>query len=152
MGRGRAAAVAFALVMLTHAASWAQQSPEILGRWLTESRKGAVEIYRCADRFCGKVVWIKPGEPQTDELNPNPTLRARAICGLVLMGNFKPSGKGEWSGGWAYSPEVGKTYSARMALQEDGTLKLRGYIGIPLFGESQIWTRASPALGSCKTG
>lgn len=152
MGREGKAALAAGLVVLTQSVAWAPQGPEILGRWLTESRKGVVEIYRCADHLCGKVVWIQPGEPQTDELNPNPALRKRALCGLVLMGDFKPSGRDVWSGGWAYSPEVGKTYSARMALQEDGTLKLRGYIGIPLFGESQIWTRADPALKNCKTG
>lgn len=150
MDWSKGAATVFLLVLLGQCDALAQQNQTVLGRWLTESRKGAVEIYRCADHLCGRVVWIKPGEPSTDQLNPNRALRTRPICGLVLMGGFRPSGKDQWSGGWAYSPEVGKTYSARMTLQPDGTLKLRGYVGIPLLGESQIWTPASPALGSCE--
>ena len=34
-----------------------------------------------------------------------------------------------------------KTYKANMGLQPDGTLRLRGYVGTPMFGETQIWTR-----------
>jgi len=32
-------------------------------------------------------------------------------------------------------------YTANISLQSDGTLRLRGYVGSPMFGETQIWTR-----------
>jgi len=32
--------------------------------------------------------------------------------------------------------------ACQLGLQADGTLRLRGYVGTPLFGETQIWTRA----------
>ena len=39
-------------------------------------------------------------------------------------------------------PETGKIYSASMHLSPDGTkLNVRGYLGLPIFGRSQTWTR-----------
>ena len=43
--------------------------------------------------------------------------------------------------GQIYNGENGKTYNANIGLQPDGTLRLRGYVGTPMFGETQIWTR-----------
>jgi uncharacterized protein (DUF2147 family) len=43
--------------------------------------------------------------------------------------------------GHIYNAENGKTYNANISLQADGTLRLRGYVGSPMFGETQIWTR-----------
>jgi uncharacterized protein (DUF2147 family) len=30
---------------------------------------------------------------------------------------------------------------ANIALQPDGKLRLRGHVGSPMFGETQVWTR-----------
>ena len=43
--------------------------------------------------------------------------------------------------GKIYNGENGKIYNANISLQADGTLRLRGYVGTPLFGETQVWTR-----------
>jgi hypothetical protein len=34
-------------------------------------------------------------------------------------------------------------------LQADGTLRLRGYIGVPLLGESNVWTRHTGPVPTC---
>lgn len=129
--------------------------PSALGRWLTESRKGVVQIYPCADRLCGRVVWLqqplRDGTPATDSNNPNPELRNRRICGLTMLGGFRQTEPDHWGDGWIYSPENGKTYHATMSLESPTVLKVRGYVGIPLFGETQTWTRADPRLGSCQS-
>ena len=64
-----------------------------------------------------------------------------------MMGSFKPdsSNPGKWVGGWAYDPDGGSTYSGQMELADPNTLKLRGYVGIPLFGRTETWTRESAA-------
>jgi uncharacterized protein (DUF2147 family) len=120
------------------------------GLWLVEDRNGVIAIERCASGdLCGRLVWFVPGpkdidKPPFDGHNPDPALRGRPLCGLALMGGFKPTGAREWGGGWIYDPESGDTYHARMALEQDGRLRLRGYVGIPLFGETQTWTRSGP--------
>ena len=39
--------------------------------------------------------------------------------------------------------ENGKTYNANISLQPDGKLRLRGYVGTPMLGETQLWTRVN---------
>lgn len=128
----------------------AQPASPIMGRWLSASGNGVIEIYACGDRLCGKLVWLSPKAPSTsDGHNSDPALRNRPLCGLVMLGDFHQTDPGEWGDGWVYSPENGKTYSATLRLERANVLKLRGYVGIPLFGETQTWTRADPGLGSC---
>jgi len=45
--------------------------------------------------------------------------------------------------GQIYNGENGKTYNANISLQPDGKLRLRGYVGSPMFGETQLWTRVN---------
>ena len=132
-----------------------QAGSPILGRWLSEGKDAVIEIFPCADgALCGRLTWFAldpedEGKPPVDGHNPEPALRDRPLCGLVILGGFKLSGDREWSGGRIYDPENGKTYRATMRFADNGTLRLRGYIGIPLFGETQVWTRPPPETGTC---
>ena len=126
-------------------------SPE--GRWWTEKKDAIVEIYRCgSDTLCGKLLWfrIKPNDPNPQGLdlrNPDPVQRSRPLCGLTFMTGFRPaSTPSSWEDGYIYDADNGNTYHANLLLQGDGTLSLHGYIGIPLLGASEVWTRdAQPA-------
>ena len=133
------------VVALTAGASYAQQRPSpVLGRWLTEGKDGVIEIFPCADgALCGRLTWFAPGpddvgKPPVDAHNPAPALRGRPLCGLVILRGFMPSGDRAWGDGSIYDPENGKIYHATMALAADDTLRLRGYIGVPLLGETQL--------------
>jgi uncharacterized protein (DUF2147 family) len=140
----------------TASAAAPEQDPSAVGRWLIESGKAAVDIYRCgSDRLCGKVAWLRrpvgqDGKPLTDRNNPSPALQRRPICGMVTMGGFTRTGRNSWGGGWAYDPENGSTYKAEMTLENPGVLKLRGYIGMPFFGVTQTWTRVASTLAPCR--
>jgi uncharacterized protein (DUF2147 family) len=49
---------------------------------------------------------------------------------------------GEYTGGRILDPDNGKLYRCRMVLTDDGSrLDIRGYIGVPMLGRSQIWLR-----------
>jgi len=50
---------------------------------------------------------------------------------------------GEYSGGYVYNPRDGETYRFAAQLIDDRTLKVRGYLGIPLLGQTQLWQRAA---------
>lgn len=145
--RHRLFPLAAAVVCLQLMAVGAAQASGVLGRWLTESGNGQVEIKDCAGRLCGHVVWLKEplneeGVPKRDRHNPDPALRERPLIGLAMLENFVPDDEpGKWRDGTIYNPEDGKTYSCTLTLQENGTLRVRGYVGLPLFGKTQIWSR-----------
>ena len=42
---------------------------------------------------------------------------------------------GKWQGR-IYDPESGNVYSSNMRVERNGKLKMRGYLGIPLFGRT----------------
>ena len=65
------------------------------------------------------------------------------------MWGLRPESSDEWTGGSLYDPESGKIYSGKIALNPNGTLNLRGYIGISLFGRAEVWSRFTQAVGRC---
>jgi uncharacterized protein (DUF2147 family) len=116
---------------------------QIEGRWITEDKSGVIEITKIGELFQGKVVG---GEKQGDGLdskNPNPALRSRELMGLVVLKDLKLEGS-KYVGGEIYDPNSGNTYKAKAELMEDGRLKLRGFVGISLFGRNEIWIRETP--------
>lgn len=123
----------------------AQKADAIIGKWLNPSGEGQVEIYKKGDKYFGKLAWIKfpndaNGKPKTDVKNPDGALRNRPELGLELLKNFTFDGENVYENGTIYDPKSGKTYSCKMTL--DGKkLKIRGYIGISLFGRSEVWSR-----------
>ena len=152
--RGFTKAVVFVGALATIAAS--PPGPSAEGRWLTEKKNGVIEVFRCpgGQTLCGRLLWfrIKPGDPNQqglDTANPKPELRNRPLCGLVFMTGFKPAEPGSWKDGKVYDTDGGNTYGGTMRLQSDGRLRLRGYIGIPLIGGSEVWTRHTGPVPQC---
>ena len=47
-----------------------------------------------------------------------------------------------FSGGRIVDPEAAKTYRASLTLDGASRLRVRGYIGIPALGRTQVWMRA----------
>ncbi|MDE2239650.1 MAG: DUF2147 domain-containing protein [Rhodospirillales bacterium] len=130
----------------------AQGAPE--GWWLDQTGEAGILISPCGADLCGRIEWLKApldaaGKPKTDIHNTNAALRARPVCGLQILGGFAPAANGGWHGGWIYDPKNGKTYTSVMHLEADGTLHVRGYVGIPLFGRSEVWTRPATAPTPC---
>jgi uncharacterized protein (DUF2147 family) len=146
--------IAAMLMTLGSAASAHAQS--VMGTWLTASGVAQVQIAPCADpsagEICGFIVGlINPTGPDgqvvapdvaTDYSNADPNLRSRKVIGMPLIWGFKKTADPNvFEDGHIYNGENGKTYNANISLQPDGTLRLRGYVGSPMFGETQIWTR-----------
>ena len=54
-----------------------------------------------------------------------------------------------YSGGTILDPANGKNYTSKLTLVEGSNmLRIRGYIGMPLFGRSQTWVRETAANGT----
>ena len=144
---------ALAALALVAAPALAADDPAF-GHWLTESKTAIVRVEACGASACAVIAWLETpltpaGEPVTDINNEDPALRDRPVCGLSLASGFSQDGPGTWTGGEIYNGEDGKTYSANMTAQSDGTLLLRGYVGLPIFGASQTWTPVDGDRGGC---
>ncbi len=67
--------------------------------------------------------------------------KGQKIIGMTIAKGLREK-DGVYQGGEILDPENGKTYRCKMKLLENGKkLEVRGFIGISLFGRSQIWTR-----------
>ncbi len=142
-------------VIFSIAPAMAQGAPA--GWWMDQSGRAGIVISACGNDLCGKIEWLKvprdkAGRPKTDIHNSNAALKSRLLCGLPILGDFTPDGQGGWQNGWIYDPQNGKTYRSVMHLAADGTLHVRGYVGIPLLGRSEIWRRPVQALTACQGG
>ncbi len=134
----------------------AGEADPLLGLWATpaedEGGQAHVEIVRKGDGYSGRLVWlVEPvygtgdkkgmdGQAKIDRENPDPALRSRPTLGLVILEGFVRSGTNKWTEGTIYDPNDGKTYRCKMHLKGE-RLKVRGYIGISLFGRNTVWTR-----------
>jgi uncharacterized protein (DUF2147 family) len=81
------------------------------------------------------------GLPRVDRKNPDQALRNRRLLGLQIMDGFVYDSESSWDKGRIYDPESGKTYQSKITLVSPHRLKIRGYVGIPLFGRTTTWNR-----------
>jgi len=138
--------VCFIALPLIAVTSFAQvDADDIVGVWLTNGKEPAkIQIYKSGERYYGKIVWLKNptdnGKLKLDKHNHEKTKRNQPIAGLVILKGFRFDDD-EWGDGDIYDPESGKTYSCFLTLKDKNTLKVRGYIGISLFGRTEVWTK-----------
>jgi len=146
------------LVLCATATTASAQQGVVMGTWLSESGVAQIKIGPCPDAasgpICGFVAnLINPKGPDgaavaveaaTDYRNENPALRTRKVIGMPLIWGFKQAAQpNTYEDGKVYNGEDGKTYSANISLQPDGRLRLRGFVGTPMFGKTQFWTRVN---------
>jgi uncharacterized protein (DUF2147 family) len=124
----------------------------ILGAWKTDGGDSWVELFRCGEKICGKIVWLKVpryidsvdgpvGKTKVDRKNPDPAQRHRPILGLQVLKGLTAKGNNRWENGICYNPESGRSYTCKMKLTSPGRLDLRGFIGLSLFGRTFGLTR-----------
>jgi uncharacterized protein (DUF2147 family) len=122
------------------------ESDAVLGVWETGSGKARVKIDKVGDKFYGKVVWLREplneeGKPKVDKNNPDEKLRTVPILGYKLIKDFSYKGDKTWEEGTIYDPENGSTYSCTIKMTDENTLDVRGFIGVSLFGRTDVWKR-----------
>jgi uncharacterized protein (DUF2147 family) len=112
----------------------------ILGEWWTPGKEGRMRFVKTkTGRYEALVAWgIEPD--LRDVNNPDPKLRNRKITGSVLIWHLQFE-EGEYVDGYVYNPRDGNTYHLKARLLGKNILKIRGYLAVPLLGQSQEWTR-----------
>jgi uncharacterized protein (DUF2147 family) len=131
----RFAAAVLLLLCPSLAAAQAETPP--LGLWSTPDLEGVVQIASCKGNFlCGTIIGVTPapGGAMPHDIAGEPQ------CRLILLNDLRPQADGRWHG-TVRNPEDGHVYNAEVWLGPDGQMRLRGFIGIELFGQTQTWPK-----------
>lgn len=148
------ARVLAALLVVLFTASAVASSDGLTGVWLTGKKKAAIRIYDCGEGLCGRIVWLKKpldktGRLKRDKNNPDVASRNQPLCGVVILRGLELRKPGDWGGGTIYNPQDGQTYAGSIKVESKDTLMVRGYLGIPLLGKTEVWTKMEEPADSC---
>jgi uncharacterized protein (DUF2147 family) len=108
------------------------------GTWLTADHSAVIQVAPCGAGLCGQIVGIAlahPGDSMPVDWRGHPQ------CGEIIV-QVAPvtnsSGTTDWEG-TVLDPRDGYVYQARLSLDANQNLHLHGYLGLPLFGQTQTW-------------
>jgi len=126
--------------------------PSPVGIWKTiddetHEVKSLVQISERDGVLSGRIVKLFR-KPQED---PNPLCEpcqgerhTQRVLGITILWNMHRDGD-EWDGGEILDPEEGNVYRCKLHVTDGGArLAVHGFIGISLFGRTQIWERVQP--------
>jgi uncharacterized protein (DUF2147 family) len=137
------------IVVALAAVSLRAAETSAVGLWeqVDESSGKAESWFRIMERngvYEGKIVKIffKPGEDENWVCDKcQGAERGQRVLGLTLVKGMRRNGD-TYEDGTITDPRDGSVYRALMRLSPDGRkLEVRGYLGISLFGRSQVWNR-----------
>ncbi len=116
-------------------------SDAIVGEYWTENNSGKIAIFKCDNKYCGRITWRK--DNRKDDENPDKTKRGRNVVGIQFLNDFEYSSDDDiWLGGTVYSIDNGNTYEGKIWLECNGeTLKMRGFIGFSFLGRTATLKR-----------
>jgi len=146
-----------AMALLTSAGAAAEPAAAPVGPWTTiddatHEARAVVEIFESNGALSGRIVRLfrKRGEDPAPRCNEcRGERRDQPVVGMTILWGLRRDGD-EWSGGEILDPETGDIYRARLRPVDGGArLEVRGFIGVPLLGRTQLWQRAG---ASCDAG
>lgn len=122
-----------------------QAFSQVTGTWKTiddaeeGKEKSYVEVFEKDGLLYGKIIKIMDEEKVDNVCEECKDHRKdQPILGMQIMEGLKKSGK-YYKGGKILDPENGKIYTCRVWINDEGALKVRGYLG-PLY-RTQTWYR-----------
>jgi len=121
------------------------QNTGILGIWktiddATQQEKSHVELYMKSGKLYGRVINLLPNATTKVCISCPGEKNGKSLIGMDIIWNMSDHGS-TWENGQILDPKTGKIYSCSMSLEGYDNLKVRGYLGISLFGRTQIWKR-----------
>ena len=142
--------IALALALVLHfSAAFAADPLSAVGLWKTIDDKtgkarSLVRLTEVNGELRGSVekLFREPGEEQNPLCEKCPDdKKDKPVIGMTILSGMKADGD-HYEGGHILDPNNGKTYKCKMELDDKGKkLKVRGYIGVPMLGRTQVWLR-----------
>jgi len=121
----------------------------VFGKWKTfdifnkNKEESIVEIFKQDDSLFVKIIKIIPIEHQEDvckkceDENKNKPIKGLVILkGATLKNNI-------WQGAKILNAKNGFYYGCQISIEDDNWLKVRGFIGYPLFGKTIYWQKVT---------
>ena len=136
--------------LLSFAALAAQAQATPAGLWKTVDddtgkEKSLVRIAESGGVYTGKIEKLLDPARQDAKCDKcSDERKDQPVLGMTIIRNIKHNAGDAalWDGGEILDPNNGKTYKLRVKPVEGGQkLEVRGYIGAPLLGRTQTWTR-----------
>jgi len=129
----------------------ASSQPSAAGLWeQVDEKTGKAEswfsIVEKDGVYIGNIVKMfpKPGDPPPETFRCTKcegSEKDAPVLGLALVKGMKRNGL-KYEGGTIMDPRDGSVYQALMEVSPDNKhLEVRGFLGLALFGRSQIWNR-----------
>ena len=122
------------------------QNQDVQGLWITEDdetgkKKSEVLIYKEGNTVYGKIInLLLPEDKGKLCLKCKGENKNKPIEGLLILKDLILE-EDTWEGGTILDPKSGKIYDCYITLEDDNTLKVRGFLGFSLLGRTQIWKR-----------
>ena len=122
------------------------QNQDVQGLWITEDdetgkKKSEVLIYKEGNTVYGKIInLLLPEDKGKLCLNCKGVNKNKPIEGLLILKDLILE-EDTWEGGTILDPKSGKIYDCYISLEDNNTLKVRGFLGFSLLGRTQIWKR-----------
>jgi uncharacterized protein (DUF2147 family) len=118
---------------------------QVTGMWkITDEKsnveKSIVEIFEKDNAYHGRVVKILPTSKRTHCDQCTGDLKDKPLVGMVIISGLTKTANGG-ENGKILNPANGNTYSCYIELVEPDKLKLRGYLGYPMFGKTMYYKR-----------
>ncbi len=129
----------------------AAQASSPVGVWktvddATKKEKSLVRIVEANGVYIGQVEKLLDPDSPKDAVckDCSDDRKDKPILGMTIIRNMKQSAddKAVFEGGDILDPNNGKVYKSKLKLVDNGAkLDVRGYIGLPMLGRTQTWTR-----------
>lgn len=104
--------------------------------------KSHIEISEHNGQLTAKVIKLLPNAKLKVCSSCTGSNKNKPIEGMAILTGMTKVSDIEYGGGEILNPKNGKLYSCTLTLEKGGKrLKVRGYIGVAMFGKTQYWER-----------
>jgi uncharacterized protein (DUF2147 family) len=130
--------------------TYAQATDPAIGVWKTIDDKtnqpaSLIKIEDVNGLLQGTIIKTFPAPGETPLVYCNlckDDRKDKPLIGMKIMSDLKKDGAGTWSDGKILDPKNGETYKVKVATEDGKKMDVRGYIGVPLLGRTQVWYKA----------
>jgi len=135
-----------ALTIIALIFTMAINAQTIFGKWENRDEEtnkvdSVIEIYEKGGKAYAKIVDITDPNSRGNVCDKcEGDKKGKPILGMDILTGLSKDGD-EWSGGEILDPKKGSVYNCFIELKGKDKLKVRGYVGVALFGRTVYWHR-----------